>query len=416
MTFAVIGLGGRGSTYAHFVNYFGGELVAVCDTNEKKRKLAREYGVTDENFYVNEDDFWAQGKIADALVIATMDSLHHRQVLKALELGYDVLLEKPIATSLKDCLEIEQKAKESGRKVAICHVLRFAPIYNKMKEIIDAGLIGDVVSAWVEEGIGYYHFAHSYVRGNWRNSKLDTPLILAKNCHDLDLICWLLGKNCISVSAMGSLQVFKEEKAPEGSAKHCVDCKVADKCPYNCFKIYNNEEYEKIAGLAKHGQLGDTPEEINASLSNKNNLYSRCVYHCDNDVFDHQIVNMQFEDGITVQFQSTGFTEKIDRNQIIFGTEGILTASDNKLVYQRFGEEEVEVELPVLEGGYAHHQGGDVGIVKQFMEYLETGVLAPNMTDISVSMLSHKIGFLAYESQKQGGKLINIKEDLEKYL
>lgn len=411
MKFAVLGLGGRGLTYAHFVKYFGGELVAVCDTNEKRKVQAREYGVEDKDFYTNEDEFWAKGKIADALIIATMDSLHHRQTLKALDLGYDILLEKPIATNLQDCLDIEKKAKETGRKVAICHVLRFAPLYNKMKEIIDAGLIGDIVSGWFEEGIGYYHYAHAYVRGNWRNSKLDTPLVINKNCHDLDIICWLLNKKCLSVSAMGNLKVFKAENAPEGSAKNCVDCKVKDTCPYNCFKIYNNEEYEKIAGLAKHGQLGSTEEEINASLSDRSNLYGRCVYHCDNDVFDHQIVNMQFEDGVTIHLQSSGFTEKIERSQIIFGTKGIIHANDHKLSYQRFGEEEVEVEIPVLTGGYAHHQGGDVGIVKQFMDYLETGVLAPNMTDISVSVMSHKIGFLAYESQKQGGKLIELDND-----
>ena len=195
MKFAIIGLGGRGSTYAHFIKYYGSEIVAVCDPDISKKETAIEYGMPEGGFYTDEDDFFKAGKLADALVIATLDDIHYRQAMKALELGYDILLEKPIAMTLKECEDIRDKAIETGRKVVVCHVLRYSPFYNKMKEILDTGAIGDIVCVEMTENIGYYHYAHSYCRGNWRNTDISTPLILAKNCHDTDMICWLIGHN-----------------------------------------------------------------------------------------------------------------------------------------------------------------------------------------------------------------------------
>ena len=230
MKIAFMGLGGRGSTYAHFTKYYGSEIVAVCDPNPNKKELAMRYGMPETGFYTDEDEFFAQGKIADALVIATLDNLHYRQTMKALDVGYDILLEKPIAMTLQECLDIKNKAKELGRKIVVCHVLRYAPVYNKFKELLAQNLIGEVVSLEMTENIGYYHFAHSYVRGNWRNTDISLPLILAKNCHDTDIICWLLDKKCISVSSFGGLKHFKEENAPKGSTSHCYTCPCRNEC------------------------------------------------------------------------------------------------------------------------------------------------------------------------------------------
>ncbi len=410
MKFAIMGLGGRGSTYAHFIKYYGSELVAVCDPDINKKKLAiEEYGMPEDGFYTSEEEFFAKGKIADALVIATLDDIHYRQTMKALEVGYDILLEKPIAMTLKECEDIRDKAEELNRKVVVCHVLRYSPYYTKVKDLLDEKIIGDVVCVEMTENIGFYHYAHSYCRGNWRNTDISTPLILAKNCHDTDMICWLIGKKCLAVNSFGSLKYFKEEYAPEGSATHCYKCKYKDSCIYSGFNIYTNEEYEKIAGLAKHGGLGKTKEEIEANLSNPDNLLARCVYRCDNNVADNQIVNMQFEDNVIAQLKTIAFTSDLTRLLTIHGTDGLLYFGKGEngrraVIHEKLTGEKTEYPITEPKGGYAHHGGGDVGIIDSFIEYLETGVMSKNITEISASVMGHKVAFLAEESRLNGGK------------
>ncbi len=407
MTFAIIGLGGRGSTYAHFINYYNSELVAVCEPDVSKKDLAISYGMPEESFFTDENEFFAKGKLADALVIATMDSLHYRQAMKALELGYDILLEKPIAMTLEECRNIKELAVRLGRRVVVCHVLRYSPMYVKIKELLDGGVIGDVISLDMTENIGFYHYAHSYCRGNWRNTDVSTPLIVAKNCHDTDMICWLLNKKWLSVSSVGSLKFFKKENAPEGSTARCSDCPYKEACIYSAFRIYNNEDFEKAAGLAKHGKLGTTHEEINKNLSDPENLYGRCVFHCDNNVADHQVMNALFEDGITVQFKTIAHTNSLARELKIFGSKGMLySAPTEKCIYVEMLDGKTvkhTYEEPI--GGYAHHAGGDVSIVKQFIEYVETGKRAKNITDITDSLMGHSLAFLAEESRLNGGKV-----------
>ncbi|MBO5879823.1 MAG: Gfo/Idh/MocA family oxidoreductase, partial [Clostridia bacterium] len=266
MKFAVLGFGGRGSTYAHFVKYYGSDVVAVCDPDITKKELAMSYGMPEDAFYTDEDEFFAAGKLADALVIATLDDMHYRQAMKALDVGYDILLEKPIAMTLAECEAIRDKAQKVGAKVVVCHVLRYSPYYMKMKEVLDSGVAGEIVCLELTEKIGYYHYAHSYCRGNWRNTDISAPLILAKNCHDTDMICWLIGKKCLSVSSLGSLKYFKEENAPEGSAKYCFECPHKDTCKYSCFAIYNNEEYEKVAGLESTADSAQPRKKLTETL------------------------------------------------------------------------------------------------------------------------------------------------------
>ena len=410
MKFAIIGLGGRGGTYAHFIQYYKSELVAVCDPDISKKELAISYGMKEDGFYTDEDEFFSKGKLADALVVATLDTLHYRQVMRALEIGYDILLEKPIAMTLEECEKIRDKANELGRKVVVCHVLRYSPYYNKVKELLDEGIIGKPICIEITENIGYYHYAHSYCRGNWRNTDVSTPLILAKNCHDTDMICWLIGKNCLSVSSFGSLFYFKEENAPEGSSTHCYSCKYKDSCKYSAFLLYNNEDYEKRAGLAKHGRLGDTEEEINKSLENPDNLLGRCVYRCDNNVADNQIVNIQFEGNIIARLKTIAFSERMGRDLTINGTDGVLyfsRSAEGKTVVtvEKFGGDKTDYPISEPKGGYAHHAGGDVAIVEQFIEYIESGKMTKNITDISASVMGHKLAFLAEESRLNGGKV-----------
>ena len=408
MKVAIMGFGGRGGVYVHFAKYYGSEVVAVCDPDITKKKFAmEEYGVEDKNYFTDEEEFFSKGKIADALVIATLDDLHYRQTIKALNVGYDILLEKPIAMTNDECIKIRDEAKRLNRKVVVCHVLRYSPFYCAIKKLLEEKVVGDIVNVTMSEEIGYYHYAHSYVRGNWRNTDVSTPLILAKNSHDIDIINWIIGKKCISVSSLGGLKYFNSYNAPNGAAKHCVDCKYKDDCAFSCFKIYNNADYEKLAGLAKHGKLGQNKSEIDKNLSDKTNPYSRCVYHCDNNVCDNQIVNISFEDGVSAQFISTAFSETMSRNIKIYCTGGAIWGSgDGDVYYQPYGEEVKTVKVVYSDGGYAHHSGGDVGIVKQFIEYLETGEMTFNVTDIEVSVKGHEIAFLAEESRLNNGKTL----------
>ena len=406
MTFSIIGMGGRGDVYAHFIREYGNEIVAVCDPDVSRLEYARkEYGVSESNLYKDENEFFAGGKRSDALVIATLDTLHYEQTIKALELGYDILLEKPIAVTLQQCEEIRDKAIELNRKVVICHVLRYSPLYSTVKKLLKEKVIGDIVSLTMTEEIGYYHFAHSYVRGNWRNTDISTPLILAKNCHDIDMICWLIGEKCLSVSSVGGLKYFVKENAPAGATEYCFDCPYKDSCKYSCFYIYNNAEYEKVAGLAKHARLGKDKAQIDESLSDKNNIYSRCVFHCDNNVCDHQTVSMLFEKQITAQFLSVAFSNEMPRLLKIYGTKGTITRTDdgNLEIDELNGNKRViKIDYPV--GGYGHHAGGDVGIVKQFTDYVSKGIFGENITDIATSVMGHKIAFLAEESRLENGK------------
>ena len=412
MKIAIMGLGGRGITYAHFIQYYGSELVAVCDTNPAKKEIAKQYGMPDDGFYLDENEFFAQGKIADALVIATMDTLHHRQALKALELGYDLLLEKPIAMTLQECEDIRDCAIKYGRKVVVCHVLRYAPFYMQVKYLLDAGEIGEIVCLDQVENIGFYHYAHSFCRGNWRNTEVSTPLIVAKNCHDTDMICWLIGKKCLSVSSIGSLKFFNKEHAPEGATTHCYTCPHKDTCMYSAPYIYTNDEFEAIAGLAAHGNLGKTKEEILKNLSDPNNLLGRCVFHCDNNLADNQVVNMQFEDGVVAQLKSLAFTNVLKRDLMIHGTKGLLyNSEDGHIIVEKLNGEKKKYIVEEPKGGYAHHGGGDVGVISQFIEYLETGKRSKNITDISDSVMGHEVAFLAEESRLNGGKVYELRKN-----
>lgn len=405
MDFAIIGLGGRGCVYAHYIKEYGARLVAVCDADPEKSSLATKYGVNNDNFFTDENSFFARGKIADALVISTMDSLHYGQAMRALSLGYDLLLEKPIAFTLEQCKDIERKAIETGRKVVVCHVLRYAPTYVKFKEIIDEKLFGDIVSLSLVEEIGYYHFAHSYVRGNWRNTEVSTPLIVAKNCHDIDIICWFLDRPCVSVSSVGGLYEFTPANAPKNASARCIDCACKDGCKYDCFKLYTDAGYENRAGLAAHARLGKSKEEIRAELARPSNPYGRCVYSCDNNVCDHQTVNMLFDGNVTAQLLSTAFSEQISRSTVIYFTGGKAYSLPNgDIAYERLGGESGVIKVSKVCGGYAHHGGGDVGIIKEFISYVQGESTPFSITDITRSVQSHEIAFAAERSRLENGK------------
>ena len=296
---AIAGLGSRGKdTYARAAKLFPDkmEIAAIADIDPAKvRAAAEEYRVKEEACFASAEELLAQDKLADVIVIATQDRQHVKHAVLALKKGYHVLLEKPISPDLAECRKLVKTARECGRQVVICHVLRYAPFYEKLKELIDAGAIGEIVSVMAVENVGWWHQAHSFVRGNWRNSELSSPMILQKCCHDMDILLWLTGKTCKSVSSFGDTYLFRKENAPEGAGRRCLDgCRAKEDCPFDAEKIYmDHKKYGVRSGNREWPldvlTLHPTKESVMDAL--KSGPYGRCVYDCDNNVVDHQVVN-----------------------------------------------------------------------------------------------------------------------------
>ncbi|MFQ9736939.1 MAG: Gfo/Idh/MocA family protein [Christensenellaceae bacterium] len=320
--FAIIGFGSRGTLFAGYIKENANmRLTAVVDVCEEQLVLAqKEYGVSADRCYRDYRDFYRAGKIADAVIVASQDADHYAHTIPALEAGYDVLLEKPVANRLEDCIGIRDKANALHRKVMVCHVLRYSHFYDFVKKIIDGGEIGRVININQTENVGYWHYAHSFIRGAWRNSDTSSPMILAKCCHDLDIITYLIGSDCESISSFGNLTYFKEENAPNGSAAYCFKCPLKDKCVFNCLKIYNDRNWMV---LGSRSQLSaDCMEELEEKLKDENNPFSRCVFRCDNNVVDHQEVEMLYKNGATAHLTMTPFSEECTRTLNVHGTAG----------------------------------------------------------------------------------------------
>jgi predicted dehydrogenase len=344
----------------------------------------------------------------DIAIIATMDDMHYEPAMKAIELGYDLLLEKPVANTEKECIDIANAAKANGVRVLVCHVLRYTPFYRTVKSIIESGMIGDVVSVDQVEAIGDVHFSHSYVRGNWHSTKTAAPMVLAKSCHDLDIIQWLVGKPCTAVSSFGSLKHFRAENAPAGAPKKCIDgtCPVKEECPYNCYRVYVDNEDRVWSGwkdilkamYATHPDFTD--EEICEVLRNTD--FGNCVYYCDNDALDHQVVNMEFEGGATAVLTVNAFNAG-GRYTRIYGTKGELWAfmSDEEIYVRTLSKRERHY-IPVVkteESIAGGHGGGDYGIVADLYNFLNGEEVKYGASEIGVSVENHMIGFAAEESR-----------------
>ncbi|MDD3262111.1 MAG: Gfo/Idh/MocA family oxidoreductase, partial [Oscillospiraceae bacterium] len=339
-----------------------------------------------------------------------------KQAVAALRKGYDLLMEKPISPVLDECREIVRVAKETGRKVVICHVLRYTPFYMKLKEILDAGTIGDVVSIMGIENVCYWHQCHSFVRGNWRNSDQTSPMILQKCCHDMDLYLWLANKTCKSVSSYGDTYLFKEENAPEGAALRCMDgCKAKGNCPFDAEKIYlTNEDTGILHGhdgwpcevLAMH----PTEEKIREAI--RTSPYGRCVFHCDNNVVDHQVVNLEMTDGTTMSFTMCAFTAQGGRYAKFMGTKGDIIADlgKNTIDIGVFGKKRDVIDVSKLAEDFSGHAGGDNQLVREFLDMELDGKVASNITSLERSMESHYIALAAERSRLRDGAVVTLEE------
>ena len=317
----VLGAGSRGNAYAQYSLARPEELqiTAVAEPDPARREqFAAKYGLTADACFESWEEILDRPKMADAVFVCTMDDMHTAPALKALQLGYHVLLEKPMSNRAEECLAIERAAEESGRALTVCHVLRYTSFYRTLKSLIDEGEVGQVQTVDQIENVGYWHQAHSFVRGNWRNSDLSSPMILQKSCHDLDIISWLIGRPCLYVSSFGSLSHFTKEHRPAGAPDNCMEgCPQSGDCPYYAPKVYLTGK----TGWPVDVLTTDlTPAGIEKAL--REGPYGRCVYACDNNVVDHQVVNMEYEGGATASFTMTAFTADFTRQIKIMGTRG----------------------------------------------------------------------------------------------
>lgn len=402
----IIGAGGRGMRYASEMAKTPDRyrFVAVADPNPHRIALAKETcGLTDAQCYPDWQTLLSYPKMADLAVIATQDNNHYEAALKAIDLGYNLLLEKPVAQTAKECVDIANAARAKGVSVLVCHVLRYTPFFKKMKRIIDAGTIGDIMSVVHVEAVGNVHQSHSYVRGPWHDEQESTPMLLAKCCHDLDIIQWLVGKPCKKVSSFGELSYFTPENAPAGAPVRCKDggCPVADTCPYNCETVYGNEKDWYRGKVATH-LTKDKPTDEQVAEGLRTTNYGLCVFHAGNNVVDHQVVNMEFAGGVTANLSMNAFNRG-GRFTRLFGTKGELIAymSDPEIQVYTFADRKT-TKIPVLEteesiaGG---HGGGDAGIIADLYEFLCGTYTGSSIADISVSVANHLIGFAAEEAR-----------------
>ena len=239
MKYILIGAGSRGMTYGAWAAEHGIEIAAVAEKRPDRLADAGEkLGVPVSMRFSDGMELLSLGKIADAAIIATMDRDHFAHTMAALDCGYDILLEKPISPDPRECIAIEEKANALGRRITVCHVLRYTNFFGTLKQILDGGELGKIVAIKHSENIGNFHMAHSFVRGNWRNDRLSSPIIMQKSCHDLDILLWLTGSHCTKVSAFGGLSFFRPENAPDGAGERCCDCPAADKCRFNAYRVY----------------------------------------------------------------------------------------------------------------------------------------------------------------------------------
>ena len=400
----MIGAGARGRTYASYSEHYPNSLkiVGVADINtERKEYMKNLYRIPDEHCFSDWKEVFNVPKFADAVIIATPDNLHYAPALKAMAAGYDLLLEKPVAQSIKECTDILKYAKRYDRIVGICHVLRYAPYFIALKKVLDSGKIGELVSIQHMECIRYHHMAHSYVRGNWKSSKDTTPIIIAKSCHDMDMMRWLVNKPCKSVSAYGGLKLFKRENAPDGSTERCLDCPVESQCPYSAKKIYlQRRQFLYVFDIPDNDCKNHKYDSLILDKLRTSD-YGRCVYRCDNDQCDHFVASLEFDNNITGAFSMEAFTATGGRLTRIMGTKGWIEGDMKKFTVTDFLTNKKLVwnkdisSLP----GYEGHAGGDFGIVKDFVlavAHRDTSYLT---STIDLSIESHVMGFLAEKSR-----------------
>lgn len=467
VTAITLGAGNRGNVYGGYAEYYPSHLdiVGVAEPVDiRNQRYMAKHNIDPANSFTTWEHVFDRPKFADAVIISTPDLLHYGPAITALKQGYDILLEKPISPSLEECEEIRDLAAETGRIVAVCHVLRYTPYFLELKRMIDAGAVGDLVSIQHLEPIQYEHMAHSFVRGNWHDSKTSTPIILAKSCHDMDILHWMVGQPCERISAFGDLSWFRSENAPAGSTARCVDgCTVERECPYSAIKIYLEKEgWSYVFDLPEDKEretvdkvLGENPEIANklaiiieqstsseehlaaiaadpelisqlarafgpqwqqrlmdyASSGNAERLaekkrllattnYGRCVYRMENDQPDHYVTNIEFAGGVTANFSMEAFTAYHGRRTRIMGSMGDIVGDMKRMEHTDFRTG--EKTRWDSPKSTSGHSGGDFGLAFDWIRAVSSGDRNLLTSTIDDSIESHVMSFKAEKSRIKG--------------
>ncbi len=403
---ALIGAGDRGNSYARWA--FGNpgriEFAAVAEPDaERRERFATAHGISPDAAFSGWEELLATDLGIDAVIIATQDKDHAGPAIAAAARGYDILLEKPLAPSPEDCVRIVDAVNEAGVMLAVCHVLRYAPYTQLVKELVDGGAIGEVVSVQHHEPVGFWHQAHSFVRGNWRREDLSSFMLLAKSCHDIDWLQHIVGRDIARVSSFGGLRHFRPENRPDGAADRCLDCSVEPDCPYSAPRLYFGRLH---AGEHRWPLSVVTPvfteEALTAAL--REGPYGRCVYACDNDVVDHQVVAMEFDGGVSATFTMNAFNTGGHRRTRVFGTRGELVCDGESVTVHDFVTRTATEHRPRTAGADAAggHGGGDFGLMEAFVTAVATGDSSHILSGPAQTLNSHLATFAAEQARHEG--------------
>ena len=405
---AILGVGDRGNLYASLIkqNPQSAQLIAVADPGRKHRnKVAREHNLAPNQIYPDWQSFVANPPPhCDAVIIATPDRHHAAPAIACLNRGQDLLLEKPMGISLEECQSIEAAQRRSGRIVSVCHSLRYHHAFKKVRDLIQEGAIGQLITLDLLEQVELKHQAHSFVRGNWGNQSRSTFMLLAKSCHDLDYLAYLINQPCQSVNSFGHLTYFKKENAPPNSTARCTDpCPIEPTCPFSAIKQYLQTPLDKwpanVTGAAT------SPESQLEAL--KTGPYGRCVWKCDNDVVDHQIVSLQFQNQITATFTMTAFTKEGGRKLRAHGTTGELYFDEETITLKHFHTNQIETIPTPTEPGA--HGGGDTRMFNAWLTAIQESDPSKIQATAKESLRTHTIAFAAERSRMEN-RTVNLHE------
>ena len=403
-----IGMGNRGGLY----HWFASDRSDVCEVSaivdfKLDLQLSRIGKTNAKHLYTNTDDFFKDALPLDLLCVSSMDKYHYQDALRALNLGYNILLEKPISCKMEEVLHLERVAEEKNLKVVVCHVLRYTLFYKKIKELIDGGTLGNIVNINCTENVAYWHQCHSYVRGNWHSTKETAPQILTKCSHDLDIIQWLMNKKVVKVQSFGDQFFFKKENKPSGSSTMCYNCPINKECDFNAYKFYlkNRDWLIPFAGKDL------TDERIDEFLRNSD--FGHCAFDMDNDTVDHQVVNILFEDNTTSTLTMNAFSNDCYRDIKVYGTKGDLIGNfeDKIIKVNLFNGEKMTFDISKMTDDFSGHGGGDRIMFNEFIDYILYGKKTPSLTLLTDSVISHKMAFLSEKSRLNGGMPLRLEDE-----
>jgi predicted dehydrogenase len=407
VTLALIGTGSRGRAYSGFAQRHPdrARLVAMADPRTDRRDaLADQFEVPAGRRFDDWRELASHGRLADAVIVATPDREHVGPARRFAELGYHMLLEKPMAPTREECLELIDAVEQSGVILAVCHVLRYTPYTEAVKRIVDDGRLGQIVGVDHLEPIGWWHFAHSYVRGNWRRSDQAGPSMLTKSCHDLDWLRYVVGQPATAVFSQGGLRHFTAANRPTGAADRCLDCAVEPDCPYSAVRLYlgclGDPKRERWPLSVLTTDL--TADGVGRAL--RDGPYGRCVYACDNDVADHQIVTIEFKERVRATLTMSAFTPFARRRTRIMGTGGFLDGDGERITLTDFvtgAVESIDLAGSAADAG-GGHDGGDFGVMAAFVDAVAAGDATLIRSGPRESLESHLMAFAAERSRSSG--------------